>query len=120
MTARTRAIMPVHVYGHPCDMDAIGAIASRHGLRIVEDAAHALAASWRGRRIGGIGDLTAFSFYATKNLTTGEGGMLTGDAELIQRARPWSLHGMSRDALSGARRKARGSTRSSSPASSAT
>ncbi|MEO6323507.1 MAG: DegT/DnrJ/EryC1/StrS aminotransferase family protein [Thermoanaerobaculia bacterium] len=98
VTTRTRAIMPVHVYGHPCDMDAIGAIASRHGLKILEDAAHALPASWRGRRIGGIGDLTAFSFYATKNLTTGEGGMLTGDPELIRRARPWSLHGMSRDA----------------------
>lgn len=98
VTPRTRVIMPVHVYGHPCDMDSIGAIASRHGLKILEDAAHALPAEWRGRRIGGIGDATAFSFYATKNLTTAEGGMLTGEPAFIERARLWSLHGMSRDA----------------------
>jgi dTDP-4-amino-4,6-dideoxygalactose transaminase len=98
VTPRTRAIMPVHVYGHPCDMDAICAIAETRGLKILEDAAHALPAAWRGKRIGSIGDATAFSFYATKNLTTAEGGMLTGSPELIEKARLWSLHGMSRDA----------------------
>lgn len=98
VTERTRVIMPVHVYGHPCDMDVLGELASRHGLKILGDAAHALPAEWRGRRIGGIGDATAFSFYATKNLTTAEGGMLTGDSALIEKARLWSLHGMSRDA----------------------
>ncbi len=98
ITERTRVIMPVHVYGHPCDMDVLCELASRHGLKILGDAAHALPAEWRGRRIGGIGDATAFSFYATKNLTTAEGGMLTGDPALIEKARLWSLHGMSRDA----------------------
>jgi dTDP-4-amino-4,6-dideoxygalactose transaminase len=64
----------------------------------VEDAAHSVPASWEKRQVGGIGDFTAFSFYATKNLTTAEGGMLTGSKELVDRARPWTLHGMSRDA----------------------
>jgi len=99
-----RAILPVHLYGHPCDMDAIGEIARRHDLAIIEDAAHALPARYRGRRIGSppeIRDLrgvTCFSFYATKNLTTAEGGMLTGPPDLVEEARLWSLHGMSRDA----------------------
>ncbi len=98
-----KAIMPVHYVGHPADMDAITDIADRHGLAIVEDAAHAVAASYRGRPIGAPGDgrvprSTAFSFYATKNLCTSEGGMLTGDADFIEEARLWSLHGMSRDA----------------------
>jgi dTDP-4-amino-4,6-dideoxygalactose transaminase len=73
-------------------------LARQHGLYVVEDAAHALPAVYRGQQIGTIGDLTAFSFYATKNLTTAEGGMLTGAPELIERARILSLHGMSRDA----------------------
>lgn len=98
VTERTRAVMPVHLYGHPCEMDTILLIAKQHHLRILEDAAHALPATYRGRMVGTIGDLTAFSFYATKNLTTGEGGMLTGNPELIEEARIWSLHGMSRDA----------------------
>ncbi len=98
VTPRTRAIMPVHLYGHPCDMDTLLDIAAKHGLDIVEDAAHALPAKYKGRAIGGIGTFTAFSFYATKNLTTAEGGMLTGSPELIEKARLWSLHGMSRDA----------------------
>lgn len=98
-----RVIMPVHFAGHPCDMDAICAIAERHGLAIVEDAAHALPASYRGELIGGSSALSvprvaAFSFYATKNLATAEGGMLTGTPELVEEARLWSLHGMSRDA----------------------
>jgi dTDP-4-amino-4,6-dideoxygalactose transaminase len=99
MTSATRVILPVHYTGHPCDMDAICELARAHNVRVVEDAAHALPASYGGRMVGSIGDLTAFSFYATKNLTTGEGGMLTGsDPELLERARAWSLHGMSRDA----------------------
>jgi dTDP-4-amino-4,6-dideoxygalactose transaminase len=79
-------------------MGALMGIAEKDGLRVVEDAAHSLPASWDGRRVGSIGDFTAFSFYATKNLTTAEGGMLTGSKELVDRARPWALHGMSRDA----------------------
>ncbi len=94
----TRAIMPVHLYGHPCEMDSLAEIAGRKNLFFLEDAAHALPASYKGRMIGTFGELTAFSFYATKNMTTAEGGMLTGSPELIDRARLWSLHGMSRDA----------------------
>jgi dTDP-4-amino-4,6-dideoxygalactose transaminase len=98
-----KAIMPVHLYGHPCEMDAILDIARRHNLAVIEDAAHSLPASYRGRMIGAAGDgtvanLVAFSFYANKNLATGEGGMLTGAQQLIDQARKWSLHGMSRDA----------------------
>ena len=98
ITARTRGIMPVHLYGHPCEMDSLMEIAGRHELAVVEDAAHALPAVYKGRTVGTIGSLTAFSFYATKNLTTAEGGMLTGAPEIIEKARLWSLHGMSRDA----------------------
>jgi len=96
---RTRAILPVHLYGHPCEMNRILALAEEHDLEVLEDAAHALPARHQGRTVGSIGDLTAFSFYSTKNITTGEGGMLTGSAELIDRARPWALHGMTRDSL---------------------
>lgn len=98
ITPRTKAILPVHLYGHPCDMGALVPLARDHGLLVLEDAAHALPARHEGRMIGTIGDLTAFSFYATKNLTTAEGGMLTGAPELLERCRLWSLHGMSRDA----------------------
>jgi dTDP-4-amino-4,6-dideoxygalactose transaminase len=98
VTTHTKAILPVHLYGHPCAMDELLDIAQRHQLKIVEDAAHALPTTYRGRLVGTLGTLTAFSFYATKNMTTGEGGMLTGDADLIDQARLWSLHGMSRDA----------------------
>jgi dTDP-4-amino-4,6-dideoxygalactose transaminase len=97
-TEHTRALIPVHLYGHPCDMDALLDLADRHNLGVLEDAAHALPARYKDRMIGTLGDLTAFSFYATKNLTTAEGGMLTGAPELIDDARIWSLHGMSRDA----------------------
>jgi dTDP-4-amino-4,6-dideoxygalactose transaminase len=95
---KTKAILPVHLYGHPCDMRALLEIARVNGLVIVEDAAHSLPASESGKMVGSIGDFTAFSFYATKNLTTAEGGMLTGSKELVDRARPWALHGMSHDA----------------------
>ena len=95
-----KAIIAVHYAGHPVDLDAIGALADRRGVPVIEDAAHALPAFHRGRPIGSHGHLTAFSFYATKNLTTCEGGMLTGDPELVARAKTLSLHGLSRDAAS--------------------
>ena len=100
---RPAAIIPVHHSGHPCDMEPILEVAVEHGLALVEDAAHALPASYRGEPVGAPVDqrvprAVAFSFYATKNLTTAEGGMLTGTPDLIDEARLWSLHGMSRDA----------------------
>jgi dTDP-4-amino-4,6-dideoxygalactose transaminase len=99
MTRRTAALMPVHIAGLPCDMTALSAIARRRGVPVVEDAAHALGAAVRGRPIGSLSDMTCFSFYATKNLATGEGGMVTlrdrRDAETLRRL---SLHGLSRDA----------------------
>jgi perosamine synthetase len=99
ITSKTRAIIPVHYAGQPCDMDAIQALATRHGLRVIEDAAHSLPASYRGVRVGAISELTAFSFYATKTLTTGEGGMITtDDDELAKRMRIMRLHGIGRDA----------------------
>lgn len=99
ITPRTRAIMPVHYAGHPADLDAIEALAIENELFVIEDAAHALPARYKDRMIGSGRNPTAFSFYATKNLTTAEGGMLTGSAEFLERARPFSLHGMTRDAL---------------------
>jgi len=98
ITPRTRAVLPVHYAGHPADLDPIAELAKTHRLAVVEDAAHALPARYRNRPIGAGGNPVAFSFYATKNLTTAEGGMLTGDAEFLDRARVVSLHGMSRDA----------------------
>jgi dTDP-4-amino-4,6-dideoxygalactose transaminase len=98
ITSRTRAILPVHFAGHPAELDPLEALARTHGLAIVEDAAHALPAAYRGRAVGGGGNPVSFSFYATKNLTTGEGGMLAGSPEFLARARVISLHGMSRDA----------------------
>jgi len=98
VSSRTKAIIPVHYAGHPVDLDPIEALAAKHGLAIVEDAAHAVPAKYRGRWIGSGSNLTAFSFYATKNLTTSEGGMLTGDPLIVERARILSQHGMSRDA----------------------
>jgi perosamine synthetase len=98
-TPQTKAIVPVHFAGHPCDMDAVLALAREHGAAVVEDAAHALPARYRGRCIGSLGELTVFSFYATKNLTTGEGGMVTTAVpELADRVRSRRLHGMTRDA----------------------
>jgi len=97
LTPRTRAILPVHYAGHPVDLDPLLDLVATHKLAMVEDAAHALPARYRGRRIGAGPHPVAFSFYATKNLTTGEGGMLTGDPDFLARARMISLHGMSRD-----------------------
>lgn len=87
ITPRTKAIMVVHMYGHPCDMDAIAAIAERHGVALIEDAAQAHGATYRGRPVGGIGAVGCFSFYGNKIITTGEGGMVvTNDSRLAERA----------------------------------
>ena len=98
ITRRTRVILPVHYAGHPVDLDGIKELAQHHDLRVVEDAAHALPAKYKGRLIGSGDNPVAFSFYATKNLTTAEGGMLTGEPKFLARARVLSLHGLSRDA----------------------
>lgn len=99
ITTKTKAIIPVHMAGEPCAMDHIRQIAKIHKLRIVEDAAHALPASYRNHRIGTLGDITCFSFYATKTITTGEGGMATTEnPEWAARMRIMSLHGISHDA----------------------
>jgi dTDP-4-amino-4,6-dideoxygalactose transaminase len=99
ITPRTKAILLVDFAGQPPDMDAIAAVAARHGLPVIEDAAHSIGAEYRGRRIGSVADLTAFSFYATKNITSGEGGAVTtNNAEWAERIQVMSLHGISRDA----------------------
>jgi dTDP-4-amino-4,6-dideoxygalactose transaminase len=99
VTPRTKAIMPVHLAGRPCEMDALLQVARRHDLRVVEDAAHAIEGRYRGRAVGTIGDLTAFSFYVTKNLVTGEGGMLTTEnVAWADEVRIRALHGISKDA----------------------
>jgi dTDP-4-amino-4,6-dideoxygalactose transaminase len=99
ITPRTRAIVPVHLTGQPCDMDAIGDIAQRHDLVVIEDAAHAIESVYNGRKIGSISHLTCFSFYVTKNVVTGEGGMVTtNNPEYADKIKMFGLHGMSRDA----------------------
>src|SRR5437660_10277092 len=99
ITERTKAIIPVHIAGQVCDLDPIHGLARRHGLHVIEDAAHAIPASYRGQRIGSISELTAFSFYTTKTITTGEGGMLvTNDENYARRAAIMRLHGISGDA----------------------
>jgi dTDP-4-amino-4,6-dideoxygalactose transaminase len=104
ITPRTKAIIPVHLAGKPCNMNAIWRLARRHGLRVIEDAAHATEAHYQGFPLASSeapfqSDAVAFSFYATKNLTTGEGGMVaTNDAQLAERMRVLCLHGISKDA----------------------
>jgi dTDP-4-amino-4,6-dideoxygalactose transaminase len=99
ITPRTRAILPVHFAGRPCDMDALGETAERHGLTIIEDCAHAIETEYRGRKAGLFGDFGCFSFYVTKNVITGEGGMvLTRREEDAARVKIMALHGMSKDA----------------------
>lgn len=99
ITTRTKIVVPVHFAGQPCDMERIEAIAKKHGLAVMEDAAHAVETVAAGRKVGSISPVTCFSFYATKNITTGEGGMLTtSDAALAERIQILSLHGISRDA----------------------
>jgi perosamine synthetase len=99
ITAKTKAIIPVHIAGQACDMDRILQIARKHNLKVIEDAAHALPARYRGKMIGTVGDITCFSFYVTKTITTGEGGMATTDnPSWADRMRMMSLHGISKDA----------------------
>ena len=99
MTRRTKAVIPVHFGGLPCDMDEIMAVARKRGLAVIEDAAHALPSEYKGKIIGTIGDLTCFSFYATKTLAMGEGGMVvTANEEYANRVKINRLHGISRDA----------------------
>jgi perosamine synthetase len=99
ISPRSRAIIPVHYAGHPCEMNRITEIARSHQLHVIEDAAHALPASYRGQMVGTLGNLACFSFYATKTLCTGEGGMVTtANAEYAGRVRTMSLHGISKDA----------------------
>ena len=99
ITPRTRAIIPVHFAGHPCDMDAINSLADKHNLLVIEDAAHALETKYKGKKIGNMGNSTSFSFYANKNITTGEGGMVvTDDDDLAEKFQTMRLQGISRDA----------------------
>jgi dTDP-4-amino-4,6-dideoxygalactose transaminase len=99
VTPRTRAILPVHMAGRPCAIDAVAAVAARHGLTVIEDAAHCVEGRVDGRPIGSISPLTSFSFYATKNLTTAEGGMVTTSrADWAEALRRYRLHGLDQDA----------------------
>ena len=99
VTPRTRAIVPVHFAGRPCDMDALSALRREHGLGLVEDCAHAIETEYHGRHAGTFGDFGCFSFYVTKNVVTGEGGMvLASREEDAARIKTLALHGMSKDA----------------------
>ena len=99
ITPQTRAIIPVHLYGRSCKMDAITEIAEKYDLVVIEDAAHALEAKYQNQKIGSISDFTCFSFYATKNICTGEGGLVTTDnPEFAEKIKIYRLHGLSRDA----------------------
>jgi len=99
ITSRTKAIIPVHYAGHACDMDSILNIAQRYGLRVIDDAAHALPARYHGKMVGTLADISCFSFYATKTMTTGEGGMITtANRDYAEHIRRLSLHGISKDA----------------------
>ncbi|KQC04926.1 MAG: aminotransferase DegT, partial [Candidatus Cloacimonas sp. SDB] len=90
VTDKTKAIMPVHIYGHPVDMDPVMELAEKYDLRVIEDAAEVHGALYKGKKAGGIGDVGSFSFYANKIITTGEGGMIvTNDAEMAERARSY-------------------------------
>ena len=99
ITSRTRAVIPVHFAGRACDMDALGAVARPHDLKLIEDCAHAIETEYHGRKAGTFGDFGCFSFYATKNVTTGEGGMVIARREEdLDRVKILALHGMSKDA----------------------
>lgn len=99
ITPRTRAILPVHFAGRPCEMDRIMAIARKYDLMVIEDCAHAIETEYHGQKVGTFGDFGCFSFYVTKNVVTGEGGMVIGrDESLVARTRILALHGMSKDA----------------------
>ncbi len=99
ITPRTRALLPVHFAGRPCNMEALCAIADEHGLKVIEDCAHAIETEFRGRKAGTFGDFGCFSFYVTKNIVTGEGGMVLARSEDdLARVKILGLHGMSKDA----------------------
>lgn len=99
ITKKTRAIIPVHFAGRPCGMDKILKIAKKYNLLVIEDAAHAIGAEYHSKKIGSIGDATCFSFYVTKNITTGEGGMVTtNNKEFADKIKICSLHGLTKDA----------------------
>ncbi len=99
ITDKTRAILPVHFAGRPCDMDKIMDIAKKHNLYVVEDCAHAIETRYQGKQAGTFGDIGCFSFYVTKNLVTGEGGMvITNNEEYANKVKVYGLHGMSKDA----------------------
>ena len=99
LSPKTKAILPVHLCGRPCNMDRIMGIAKNHNLLVIEDAAHAIEAQYQGKKIGTIGDMAVFSFYVTKNLVTGEGGMVTTDNdEYAEKIQTYGLHGMSKGA----------------------
>lgn len=99
ITANTKAVMPVHFGGLPCEMEEINNLAGQHGLAVIEDAAHALGGRYRGKQIGGSGNLVCFSFYPNKNITTIEGGMIALDRQdLAEKLRIWRLHGLGVDA----------------------
>jgi dTDP-4-amino-4,6-dideoxygalactose transaminase len=99
ITPKTRAIIPVHFAGRPCEMDELMALARRHNLVVIEDAAHAIEAVYKGKKIGAIGDLTCFSFYATKNIVTAEGGMVTtNNDEWADKIEMYGLHGLNKGA----------------------
>jgi dTDP-4-amino-4,6-dideoxygalactose transaminase len=99
ITPKTKVIIPVHYGGQPCDMDEIHEIANKHNIKVIEDAAHSLPAAYKGKKVGTISDVTCFSFYATKTLSTGEGGMIcTNDEDIAERCSIMRLHGINRDA----------------------
>ncbi|OGF31402.1 UDP-4-amino-4,6-dideoxy-N-acetyl-beta-L-altrosamine transaminase [Candidatus Falkowbacteria bacterium RIFOXYA2_FULL_35_8] len=99
ITSRTKAIIPVHFAGRPCKMDVIWQIAKKYNLLVIEDAAHAIESEFQGKKVGNIGHITCFSFYSTKNLVTGEGGMVTlNNDELTNKIKVYALHGMDKDA----------------------
>lgn len=100
ISRRTKGIMPVHFAGNPCNMEAILAIAKKYNLKVIEDAAHALGARYKGKKIGNFGDATVFSFYATKNLTCGEGGMVVSkNKQIIEKIKKLSYFGINKDAF---------------------
>ncbi len=99
ITPKTRAVIPVHFAGRPCDMDALMALAGKHKLKVIEDCAHAIETEYKGRKAGTFGDMGCFSFYVTKNIVTGEGGMvLTANEDYAAQIKILALHGMSKDA----------------------
>jgi len=100
ITANSRVVMPMHYAGHPCDLDAVHEVAGRHQLKVLEDAAHAFTAAYKGKPIGSTSETSCFSFYANKTMTTGEGGMIaTFNADLAARMRLVAYHGINRNLL---------------------